>query len=110
MPGHSDKFPFALQNIEGGVRLCMPTVVSYLHSNAYRPKDNGTPGEGEVFKTDTNVWEEPDAEEKELLLGYTLGDTTAVGVSDEDRAVRLGRALDGTTMRWLGAILHASQA
>ena len=56
------------------------------------------------------MWEEPDAEEKELLLGYTLGDTAAAGVSDGDRAVRLGRALDGTTTRWLGAILHASQA
>ena len=88
----------------------MPTVVSYLHSNAFKPKDNGTLGEGEVFNTKTNVWEEPDGEEKELLLGYTLGDTAAAGVSDEDRAVRLGRALDATTMRWLGAILYASQA
>ena len=87
----------------------MPTVVSYLRSNAYRPKDNGTPGEGEVFNTQTNVWEEPDADEKELLLGYTLRDTAAAGVSDEDRAVRLGRALDGTTMRWLGEMLHASR-
>ena len=67
MPGHSDHFPFALHNIEGGVRSCMPTVVSYLHSNAYRPKDNGTLGEGEVFNTQTNVWEELDAEEKELV-------------------------------------------
>ena len=101
MPGHSDHYPFASHNIEGGVRLCMPTVVSYLRPNAYRPKDDGTPGEGEVFNTHTNVWEEPDSDEKELLLGYTLGDTAAVGVSDEDRTVRLGRALDGTTMRWL---------
>ena len=110
MPGHTNRPPFASHNIEGGVRLCMPTVVSYLHSNAYRPKDNGTLGECEVFNVITNEWEEPDAEEKVLLIGYTLGDTTAVGVSDEDRAIRLGRALDGNTMRWLGAILHASQA
>ena len=68
---------------------------------------NGTPGEGELFNTQTNVWEEPDAEEKELLLGYTLGDIAAART--EDRAVRLGRALDGNTMWWLGAILHASQ-
>ena len=94
-PGQSDHFPFALHNIEGGVRLCMPTVVSHLRSNAYKPKDNNTPGEGEVFNTHTNEWEEPDAKEKELLLGYTLGDTAAAGVSDEDRAVRLGRALGG---------------
>ena len=88
----------------------MPTVVSYLHSNAFRAKESGNPGEGEVFNTLTNIWEEPDAEEKELLLGYRAGDTAAQGMSDTDRAVRLGRALCGNTMRWLGAVLHASQA
>ena len=87
----------------------MPTVVSYLLSNAYRPKNDGAPGEGQLFNTNSNEWEEPDAEEKEQLLGYTPGDTAALGVFDEDRSIRLGRALDGNTMRWLGAILHASQ-
>ena len=63
-----------------------------------------------MFNKHSNEWEELDAEEKEQLLGYTPGDTAAPGVSDEDRSIRLGRALDGNTMRWLGAILHASQA
>ena len=49
-------------------------------------------------------------EEKELLLGYSRGDTAAPGVSDAKRSMRLGRALDAHTMRWLGATLHASQA
>ena len=88
----------------------MPTVVSYLGSRAFRPKENGNPGEGEVFNTESNLLEEPDAEEKELLMGYTAGDTAATGVSEADRAIRLGRALEGNTMRWLGALLHASQA
>ena len=88
----------------------MPTIVSYLLSNAFRPKENGTPGEGQVFNIVTNTCEEPDAEEKEMLLGYSRGDTAAVGVSDEERSIRIGRALDANTMRWLGAILHASQA
>ena len=88
----------------------MPTVVSYPCSNAYRPKDNGAPGEGELFNKFTCEWEEPDAEEKELLLGYSKGDTAAPGVSDAERSKRLGRALDAHTMRWLGATLHASQA
>ena len=63
-----------------------------------------------MFNTLTYEWEEPDAEEKELLLGYSRGDTAAPGVSDAERCVRLGRALDAHTMRWLGAILHASLA
>ena len=77
----------------------MPTVVSFLLSNAYRTKDNGAPGEGHLYNTNTDEWEEPDAEEKEQLLGYTPGDTITPGVSDEDRSIRLGRALDGHTMR-----------
>ena len=88
----------------------MPTVVSYLLSNAYGQKNNGAPGEGQLFNKHSNEWEEPNAEEKEQLLGYAPGDTAAPGVSDEDRSIRLGIALDGNTMRWLGAILHASQA
>ena len=55
-------------------------------------------------------WEEPDAEEKEMLLGYAAGDTFAPGVTESERAIRLGRALEGNPMRWLGAYLHASQA
>ena len=65
---------------------------------------------GQVFNMVSNKWEEPDAEEKEMLLGFNRGDTAAMGVSDEDRSIRIGRALDANTMRWLGAILHASQA
>ena len=86
----------------------MPTVVSYLLSNAYRTKANGAPGEGQLYNSTTKEWEEPNAEEKEQLLGYTPTDTATPGVSNEDRAIRFGRALDGHTMRWLGAVLHAS--
>ena len=90
--------------------ICMPTVVSYLHSNDFRPKENGNPGEGEVFDTISLEWEEPDVEEKEMLLGYAAGDTSAAGFTEVEQAIRLGRALEGNTMRWLGAYLHASQA
>ena len=109
-PGHSDRFPYATQNQQGGARLCMPTVISYLGSRAFVTKKNGNPGEGQVYNRESDLWEEPDAEEKELLMGYTSGDTYAAGVSETERAVRLGRALEGNTMRWLGALLHASQA
>ena len=109
-PGHSDRLPFATHNEPGGARICMPTVVSYLRSNAFRPKENGNPGEGEVFNTTSLEWEEPDTEEKKALLGFAAGDTSAPGVTESERAIRLGRALEGNTMRWLGAYLHASQA
>ena len=108
-PGHTDRLPFSLQNQVGGARVCMPTVVSYLQSNAFRAKENGAPGEGQVFNTHTDEWEEPDVSEKERFLGFQVGDTAAPGVTADARAIRIRRALDAHTMRWLGAFLHASQ-
>ena len=43
-PGHSDHFRFATHNRAEWELICMPTVVSYLKSNARRPKSNGDPG------------------------------------------------------------------
>ena len=74
-------------------------MVSYLHSNAFRPKENSNPREGEVFNTISLEWEEPDVEEKELLLGYAAGNTSAAGVTEAERAIRSGRALEGNTIR-----------
>ena len=68
------------------------------------------PEEGLVSNIQTDQWEEPDVQEKELLMGFLVNDTTAPGVTTTVRAIRIGRALDGNTIRWLGAILHASQA
>ena len=86
----------------------MPTIVSYLGSNAFRPKSNGALGEGEVYNLHTNKWEEPDTMEKERLLGFQPDDTAAPGVAENQRSIRTGRALDASTMQWLGAFLHAS--
>lgn len=79
--------------------MCMPTMMSYLRSNAFRPKENGHPGKGELFNTITNMWEEPDAKEKKVLLGFQRGDTATLGVTEAQRAVTLGRSLDGASMR-----------
>ena len=61
--GHTARHPFASHNKRGGIRVCMPTVVSYPGSNAYRQKENGAPEEGQLFNKYTREWEEPDAEE-----------------------------------------------
>ena len=67
-PRHKDRRPFAPHGIAGGVRLCMPTMVSYLRSNAFRPTDVGQPGEGEVFNLNTEEWEEFDVLEEEMAM------------------------------------------
>ena len=109
-PGHTDRLPFALQHEVGWARVCMPTVVSYLKSNAFRVKANGAQGGGQVFSIHTDQWEEPDVREKELLLGFMADDTAAPKVTSDARAFHIGRALDANTLRWLGAFLHVSQA
>ena len=43
-------------------------------------------------------------------MGYVAGETESPGVTEEQWAIRLGRAMDGHIMRWLDALLHASQA
>ena len=45
-------------------------MISYAPCNAFRAKDTGAPGEGQVYNVISKVWEEPDAEVKESLLGY----------------------------------------
>lgn len=103
-PGYIDRHPFELPNQLGWARLCLLTMVSYLGSNAFRPKANGELSEGEVHNTITEAWEEPDMEE-EQQLGYQRGDPDPPGVTAHQRAIRLGRALDGNTMRLLGAFM-----
>ena len=47
LPRHQDRFPFAAHNKIGETRLCMPTLVSFLRSSAFRSKSDGSPREGQ---------------------------------------------------------------
>ena len=88
----------------------MPTVVSYIKSNAYRPKSDGEPGEGEVFNLAREEWEEPDCREKEQMMGYMADETKCPEASEAERSMRLGRALDANVMLHLGAVMFAAHA
>ena len=48
--------------------------------------------------------------EKEVLLGYNRNETASPHVTEVDRSIRLGRALDANVMRWIGVLLAATQA
>ena len=71
--------------------------------------ESGKPGEGQLWNLLTKCWEEPTLEEKEQLMGYNIGDTAGGHATIPQRASRLGQAMDGNTMRWLGAFLYAQQ-
>ena len=87
----------------------MPTIVSYPKSHAYRQQHNGNPREGQLWNTITKCYEEPTLEEKEQLMGYEIGSTCGGLATPKERIHRLGQAMDGNTMRWLGAFLYAQQ-
>ena len=88
----------------------MPTVVSYIRGNAYRPKSDGEPREGEVFNLAREEWEEPDCHEKEQMMGYMANETECPHASKAESSMRLGRALDANVMPHLGAMLSAAHA
>ena len=88
----------------------MPTVVSYIRSNAHRPKSNGEPGEGKVFNLAREEWEELDCREKEQMMGYMADETKCAEASEAERSMRLGRALDANVMLHLGAVMFTAHA
>ena len=45
---------------------------------------------------------------KEQLLGYNIDDSMGGLSTDRERAERLGQAMDGNTLRWMGAFLSAA--
>ena len=103
--GHSDRHPISPQNQMGGERRVLQTIISYLGSNAFTFRDNGKPGEGMVCTTRTTSWEGPDVAEKACLMAYRAGKIETPGVTPDHRSLLLGEAMEGNTMRWLGAFL-----
>ena len=85
----------------------MPTLVSYLNSHAYQQRENGKPGEGQLWNRKTKKWEEPTINEREQMMGYAI-DATKAHVTILQRTMRLGQAMDANTMRWFGAFPFAT--
>ena len=65
-------WPFVGHDFIGRPRVCLPTIMSYPGSFAFRRRTNGNPGEV------------------------------------EQRTTCLGQAMDGNTLRWMGAFLSAA--
>ena len=85
-PTKTSIHPFVDYNKKGKSRICMPTVVSYPRSHAYRPQKNGRPGEGQLWNKETKRWDEPSLREREQLMGYKPDATLAGHVTVQQRA------------------------
>ena len=108
VPLVASRYPFVQHNKVGQPRICLPTIVSYPGSFAFRRRTNGTPGEGQLWDKLTRNWIEPTIKEKEQLMGYRPDDTMGGLATEKERAERLGQAMDGNTSRWMGAFLSAA--
>ena len=84
----ADRSPFYACNEVGKRMAALPTLVSYPGSHAFR---NGGPG---MVKGDDGELQEPNAEERELAMGFRKGYTAALGLAEAHRRKLLGRAMD----------------
>ena len=76
-------------NVAGHPRVTFPTLMAFKGSRAFRPTKPGS-----VYDANEQRWTEPDADERELIMGYEVGSTAAEGVSAETRRQLLSQAID----------------
>ena len=85
----SDKHPQVLCNQQGKPVRCLPTLMSFPGSRAFRPGRNGC-----LRNIETGAWEEPTAEERERCMGLATGVTALPGYTQRQRCEMLGASID----------------
>jgi hypothetical protein len=76
-------------NTEGQKRVTFPTLMSYPSSRAFRPGKSGC-----IYDAQTGRFDEPSAEEREVIMGFEPSSTAAPELSEQDRRALLGQAID----------------
>ena len=61
-----------------------------------------------VYNLHSEQWETPNIWERERLMGFEDGDTTALGITNSARCQLIGRTMDKNMSVWLGGIRMAS--
>ena len=84
-------------NQPGKDRIVFPTLMSYPGSRAFRAGKAGS-----IWDGNTLTHSEPDAEERERILGLDVSSTAAPNLTDKDRRQLLGQSMD---LRALESIL-----
>jgi transposase InsO family protein len=72
----------------------LPTLVSYPQSNNFREKHAGV-----LFDSNNSTYTEPNADERERLLGYDTGTTAAPGLTEAERFRLTGQCMDANTLK-----------
>jgi transposase InsO family protein len=76
-------------NQPGQIRAILPTLMSFRTSRAFKPTCAGS-----IYASQQCEFLEPTAVESELAMGYEAGTTAAPEVSDSERCMALGQAID----------------
>ncbi len=84
-----DRSPMAVVNRMGKPRMALPTFVSFPTSHAYREG-----GPGLVWDTCSQRLLEPNADEREHVMGFPIGVTLIPSISEASRQQVLGQAMD----------------
>jgi hypothetical protein len=100
-----DRPPQHRCNEPGQQRAAWPTIMSRTQSYAFRP---GQPGSViDCSQPPALAWDEPNAHEREVALGYLPGSTAAEGISEQQRRQVLGQAIDANVLQGIMAISQA---
>ena len=89
-------------NVPGRPRVTFPTLMSYHRSRAFRA---GQPGS--VYDLNLKQFTEPEADERERMMGYAPSTTAAPGISDRERCEILGQAMDINALCSIWALASA---
>jgi hypothetical protein len=92
----SDFHPFYPCNKKDERRRAFPTLVAFPISRAFRDLNAGT-----VYDTISQTLTQPNVSERESLMGYSKGTTWTPTISNTDRHMIVGRAVDATCLDFL---------
>jgi hypothetical protein len=91
--------PFYPCNKKDERRRAFPTLVAFPISCAFRDLNAGT-----VYDTISQTLTQPNVSERESLMGYSKGITWTPTISNTDRHMIIGRAMDATCLAFLFSI------
>jgi hypothetical protein len=94
-----DEPPMVVVNRVGQPRMALPTFVSFPTSHAYREG-----GPELVWDTCSQWLVEPNANEKECAMGFPIGVTSILSISETSRRQVLGQAMDMNCLTWIDSL------
>ena len=88
-------------NVKGEPLQAFPTLVATPSSYAFRFQAPDKPGPGMVYDRNVREWQEPNADERERIMGMLPGSTRGYNIPESERRRLIGSAIDVRAYTWL---------